>query len=48
MITVESSSNKDIIFSCANNEHNRLIVQLIVALMNKLDKRRSFEIGGLH
>jgi len=47
MITVESSSNKDIIFSCAKTEHNKLLVQLIVALLNKLDKRRTFEIGGL-
>jgi len=47
MITVESSSNKDIIFSCSNTENNKLIVKLIVALMNKLDERRTFQIGGI-
>ena len=47
MITVESSSNKDIIFSCSNTENNKLVVKLIVAIMNKLDKRRTFIIGGI-
>jgi len=48
MITVESSSNKDIIFECADTEFNRIIVHMIVALMNELDKRRTYIIGGLH
>jgi hypothetical protein len=48
MITIESSSNKDIIFECADTEFNRLVIHLLVALMNELDKRRSYEIGGLH
>ena len=48
MITIESSSNRDIIFECADTEYNRLVIHLLVALMNELDKKRSYEIGGLH
>ena len=44
MITIESSSNRDIIFECADTEFNRLVIHLLVALMNELDKKRSYEI----
>ena len=48
MITIETSSNKDLIFSCEKTQMNELIVSVIVALLNYLDTRRTFEVRGLH
>jgi len=48
MITIETSTNKDLIFSCEKTQMNELIVTVIVALLNYLDIRRTFEVRGLH
>ena len=48
MITIETSSNKDLIFSCEKTQMNELIVTVIVALLNYLDSRRTFKVRGLH
>ena len=48
MITIETSSNKDLIFSCEKTQMNELIVTVIVELLNYLDTRRTFEVRGLH
>ena len=48
MITIETSRNKDLIFSCEKTQMNELIVTVIVSLLNYLDTRRTFEVRGLH
>ena len=48
MITIESTSNKDLIFSCDKTPANEVIVIIVVAVLNYLDKRRTYTIGGLH
>ena len=48
MITIESTSNKDLIFSCEKTPANEVIVIVVVAILNYLDKRRTYIIGGLH
>ena len=48
MITIETSTNKDLIFSCEKTQMNELIVTVIVALLNYLDSLRTFKVGGLH
>ena len=48
MITIESSSNKDIIFSCEKTQINEVIVTVLVAVLNYLDNRRSYEMRGLN
>tara|TARA_R100001224_G_scaffold32614_1_gene18097 strand:- start:5511 stop:5660 length:150 start_codon:yes stop_codon:yes gene_type:complete len=48
MISIESTSNKDLIFSCEKTQINEVIVTVIVAVLNYLDKRRSYEIRGMN
>ena len=48
MITIECTSNKDLIFSCEKTPANEVIVIVVVAVLNYLDKRRTYIIGGLH
>ncbi len=48
MITIESTSNKDLIFSCEKTPANEVLVTIIAALLNYLDKRRTYIVGGLH
>ena len=48
MITIETSSNRDLISSCEKTQMNELIVTVVVALLNYLDTRRTFKVGGLH
>ena len=48
MITIDSTSNKDLIFSCEKTPANEVIVIVVVAVLNYLDKRRTYIIGGLH
>ena len=40
--------NKDLIFSCEKTPANEVIVIVVVAVLNYLDKRRTYIIGGLH
>jgi len=48
MIIIESLSYKDPIFSCPSTEDNKVLISLIVGLLNKLDKTRTFEAHGVN
>ena len=48
MITIESLSYKDPIFSCPSTEDNKVLIRLIVALLNKLDRTRTFEAHAVN